>query len=365
MASSSYSSSSPLVVQQLDHHRNSLSYPLIDLPNDYYQSLWKLVDHIKSIIAANEKHHGRKCEEFYIGKSTIHAQSGRHFDPDNSDTWNIEFIRKRWDARRERGYQAMAVLTVVTKDTLPPLKSRRPAQWKQQYTIALEQALITHFMFVEDDDRLANKTTEPGNLEKSGAIGYVLYLGMKFWPKWVVPLYELSFFFIQLPNHYSKSLSKLVDHIESIIEANEKYHGRKCEGFYIGKSTIRKQRGEKFDPNDQDTWDTKLIEDRWTSRKDDGYEAMAVLTVVTKKTLPPDEAQDSAEQYTLDLKKDLIKHFRDEEDERLKNKSTAPGASSSRGVAYVLYLAMKFEDDESSSENSSDSESETVKVLYY
>ena len=51
MASSSYSSSSPLVVQQLDHHRNSLSYPLIDLPNDYYQSLWKLVDHIKSIIA--------------------------------------------------------------------------------------------------------------------------------------------------------------------------------------------------------------------------------------------------------------------------------------------------------------------------
>jgi len=184
----------------------------------------------------------------------------------------------------------MTVLTVVTKDTLPPLKSRRPAQWKQQYTIALEQALITHFMFVEDDERLANKTTEPGNLERSGAIGYVLYLGMKFWPKWVVVLHELGYSLINLPNHYSKSLSKLVDHIESIIEANEEYHGRKCEGFYIGKSTIRKQRGEKFDPNDQDTWDTKLIEDRWTSCKDDGYEAMAVLTVVTKKTLPTDEA---------------------------------------------------------------------------
>ena len=212
-------------------------------------------------------------------------------------------------------------------------------------------------MFVEDDDRLENDTTERGKLEKSGAVGYVLYLAIKFGPYLVVKLHKLDYSLINLPNHYSKSLSKLVDHIESIIEANEKYHGRKCEGFYIGKSTIREQRWEDFDPNDQDTWDTKLIEDRWTSRETDGYEGMAVLTVVTEKTLPPDESQDSAEQYTLDLKKDLIKHFRDEEDERLKNKSTAPGAFSSSGVAYVLYLAMEFE-DESSSESSSDDESD-------
>ena len=153
------SSTSSLVVHKLNHRRDSLSYPLIDLPNNYYKSLWKLVDHIKSIIAANKKHHYRKCEEFYIGKSTIHARRGRHFDPDNSDTWNIQLIHQRWDARRKKGYQAMAVLTVVTKESLPPLKSRRPALWKQQYTIALEQGLITHFMFVEDDERLANKTT--------------------------------------------------------------------------------------------------------------------------------------------------------------------------------------------------------------
>ena len=140
------------------------------------------------------------------------------------------------------------------------------------------------------DALLENDTTVPGNPDKSGAIAYALYLAIKFQPKWVVVLHKLGYSLINLPNHYSKSLSKLVDHIESIIEANEEYHGRKCEGFYIGKNTIRKQRGEKFDPNDQDTWDTKLIEDRWTSCKDDGYEAMAVLTVVTKKTLPTNEA---------------------------------------------------------------------------
>ena len=168
---------------QKDDHIITLdqcSFSLIDLPNDYNKSLFKLVDHVKSIMTANEKHHGRRCEKFYIGKSTLHTWSGRHFDSHNRYTWKTELIRQRWDARRQHGYQAMAVLTVVTKDTLPPLKSRRPAQWKQQYTLALEQALITHFMFVEDDERLENETTVPGNLERSGAVAYVLYLAMKF-----------------------------------------------------------------------------------------------------------------------------------------------------------------------------------------
>ena len=233
----------------------------------------------------------------------------------------------------------MAVLTVVTKDTLPPLESRRPAEWKQQYTIALEQGLITHFMFVGDDKRLANTTTEPGNLERSGAIAYVLYLAMKFGPKLVVPLDELSFSLIDLPKHYNKSLSKLVDHIESIIEANEEYHGKECEGFYIGKSTICEQSGQDFDPDKPRTWDKKLIKKRWTS-KEDGYQAMAVLTVVTEKTLPP--KRHSRQQYTIDLKKDLIKHFRREDDERLTKKRTGSGRPAESGAAYVLYLAMKF-----------------------
>ena len=174
------SSISSLVVRKLDHRRDSLSYPLINLPNDYNESLSKLVDHTKAIIEANKEYHHRKCEEFYIGKSTVHKRSGRQFDPDKPSTWKLKWINQRWDARRKHGYQAMAVLTVVTKDTLPHLESRRPAQWKQQYTIALEQGLITHFMFVEDDERLANETTEPGKFAGSDAKAHVLYLAMKF-----------------------------------------------------------------------------------------------------------------------------------------------------------------------------------------
>ena len=333
--SSSSSSSSSLVVRKLDHRSNSLSYSFINLPHNYKKSVSKFVDHIKSIIEDNEEYHHRKCEEFYIGKSTVHKRSGRQFDPDKPSTWKLKWINQQWDVRRKHGYQAMAVLTVVTNDTLPHLESRRPAQWKQQYTIALEQGLITHFMFVEDDERLANETTEPGNLERSGAIAYVLYLAMKFGPCLVVPLYDLSYPLIKLPKHYNESLSKLIDHIEFIIEANEKYHCRECEGFYIGKSTTLKQ---------GDTLDFKLIEAQWSKHSNDGYQAMAVLTA------------ESAQQYTNDLKKDLFKYFRDEKDKRLKNKSTAPGKLSSGGAAYVLYLAMELE-EESSSESDSGSES--------
>ncbi len=153
---------------------------LIDLPKDYYKSIPKLVAHVKSVIADNERYHGRICEKFYIGKSFVRTWKGRTFDPHKpTTTWRKEGINNRWRARQEKGFDNMAVLAVFTNDSLPPLQSRRPALWKQQYTLALEQALITHFMFVENDQRLENKTTEPGRLEGGSAVGYVLYLAMK------------------------------------------------------------------------------------------------------------------------------------------------------------------------------------------
>ena len=146
----------------------------------------------------------------------------------------------------------------------------------------------------------------------------------------VVPLNQYSFRLIDLP-HDDKSLSQLINHIKSIIKANEKYHRRKCEWFYIGKSTIL---GEDFDLDDRDTWDKRYIRDHWNRRKDDGHQAMAVLTIVTE------ESQDSAQEYTNELKKDLITHFW--HDDRLENDNKKTGRRAKSGAAYVLYLSMKF-----------------------
>ena len=157
------------------------SFRLIDLPNNYNQSIPVLAEHIKSIMAANEKHHSRKVEKFYIGKSYVHQWTGRKFDHHNPrNTWVKKGIINRWSSHSEKGFNAMAVLTTIRKESLSHLECHANAEWKQQYALSLEQALISHFMFVEDDPRLENKTTEPGNLEKHGAIAYVLYLALKF-----------------------------------------------------------------------------------------------------------------------------------------------------------------------------------------
>ena len=157
------------------------SYPLIDLPNDYTQSVQELIWHIKNIIADNEKHHDRRCVKFYIGKSYVHTWKGRVFDPHKPDTtWNKTGINGRWRARRNLGYHVMVVLTTITKESLCHLNHHGRAEWKEQYALALEQALINHFLFEEDDPRLANPTTNPGRYEGGRAIAYVLYLAMKF-----------------------------------------------------------------------------------------------------------------------------------------------------------------------------------------
>ncbi len=154
---------------------DAYDWQLIDLPKDYYRSISKLACHVKAVIADNERYHERTCEKFYIGKSHVHTWNSQHITRSTS-----EAVHGRWRDHQKKGFNNLAVLTVVTRDSLPPLQSRNPATWKQQYTIALEQALITHFMFVEDDRRHENENTEPGNLERGGAVGYVVYLAMRF-----------------------------------------------------------------------------------------------------------------------------------------------------------------------------------------
>ena len=131
-----------------------------------------------------------------------------------------------------------------------------------------------------------------------------------------------------LPKDFEKARSKLIECIKSSIGPNRRYHDEECEEFYIGTSIIC-----ELDPDEPDTWNTKLIHERWYEHREGGYQVMSVLTVVTKKTLPP--SRDSRQNYTLDLKEDLIKHFK--KDKRLKTTPTAPESPVQSVAAYVLW----------------------------
>ncbi len=148
-------------------------FKLTDLPTDIDQSISKLVTHIKSIVEANEGHHGRKCGRFYIGKSYLHARKRGRFDPDHPKTTsNKKGIVDRWNPRKKAGFHIMAIIAVITDRNLPE------GSKKQQYTLDLESRLIIHFRYC--DPRLENETTQPGGLERSHAVAYVLYMAIKF-----------------------------------------------------------------------------------------------------------------------------------------------------------------------------------------
>ena len=149
------------------------------------------------------------------------------------------------------------------------------------------------------------------------------------------------------PRDFEKLRSKLIKYVESTVKANEKYHKRKCENIYFGKSTIYERSKGKIDSNDPKTWDSSLIRGRWYEHEKKEKKGkkrfcnMKVLCVVTDKTL---KSRQPAEQCTLDLEHGLIAHFMHKNDERLENESTAAGkcTTSKKKRAYVIYLVMKF-----------------------
>ncbi len=153
-------------------------FKLTDIPTDLRQSISKLVTHIKSVIEANEEHHGRKCGRFYIGKSYLHARKRGRFDPDHPKTTSKrKGITGRWNSRKKAGFHVMAIIAVITDRNLPEGSKKS----KQQYALDLESSLIIHFRFTDCDPRLENETTQPGGLERShAAVAYVLYMAIKF-----------------------------------------------------------------------------------------------------------------------------------------------------------------------------------------
>lgn len=155
-----------------------------------------------------------------------------------------------------------------------------------------------------------------------------------------------NFKLIEVPADFEGSKQILVSHVKAIINANERHHGE-CERFYIGKTYLRLRKRRTFIPDrPQTTCKMKGIIDRWRARKKVGYHCMAVIAVLHDENIPENylRRSNSKQQYALSLEGSLISHFMYEEpDRRLENETTQQGGlEKKRAIAYVLYLAMKF-----------------------
>jgi len=120
-----------------------------------------LIQNIKSQISFPD------VEQFCIGKTFV-CQSG----------WSEEGIKSRWYRKyRNEGYDVMVVIAVISAEILPD--HRQSKECIEQYTLSLEQELINYFMWSENEQRLANTTTDPGGKSTEDKEAYALYIAIK------------------------------------------------------------------------------------------------------------------------------------------------------------------------------------------
>ncbi|XP_019849857.1 PREDICTED: uncharacterized protein LOC109580770 [Amphimedon queenslandica] len=136
----------------------------------------KLEDNIRELEIARDG----KVTKIYIGKTFIRqrrkAGGGfQQFDRMQPTTWKKNGISSRWGShKRNKGKHGLIVLTAVTRKVVP-----KGVANQQRYALILEQKLIHHYEF-RQDERLENKSSSEGAKTKNICYGYALYAAFTF-----------------------------------------------------------------------------------------------------------------------------------------------------------------------------------------
>ena len=144
----------------------------MNIPKQFTDAKRVLVEHIKTIIPPDH------ITEFCIGKTYTCSYGQQTFSITDHKTWSLEGLNSRWHNKyKKEDYDEMVVVAAISCETLPDCIP--VCQCIEQYTISMEQELINHFMWVEPDSRLANKTTEPGKKVEEPKEAFVIYVATK------------------------------------------------------------------------------------------------------------------------------------------------------------------------------------------
>ena len=132
----------------------------------------KLIDAVECTFRNLECARDCTVEKFYIGKTFIKHRRKTKFDVRSPYTWKKNGISSRWQEHKKKDYgkDGLVVLAAVTKKCVPGNTHQ------QQYALCLEQRLLHHFRFHEQDGRLVNSTFATGGETKTKYIAYAVYI---------------------------------------------------------------------------------------------------------------------------------------------------------------------------------------------
>ena len=143
-----------------------------------------LIQHVHNILDSIQIATDRTVDKYYIGKTFVTRRRKRSghgfmtFKHMDSNTWRKNGISSRWTTHKKEDYgrDGMVVLATVPKAAIPKhIKSVH----QEQYTLALEQKLLHHFLLTEADPRITNNTFGTGSIGKKASVAYALYLAFR------------------------------------------------------------------------------------------------------------------------------------------------------------------------------------------
>ena len=145
----------------------------------------KLVKQLESTINELELHSDRRIGKIYIGKTFIQRKRKpgggfMTFNPLNHNTWEKNGISSRWGSHKHEDYgrDGLVVLGAITKQTVP--KKCRDRVHQEDFTLALEQKLLHHYLLSHPDSRVVNDTFTAGRPPERNHYAYAVYMAFSY-----------------------------------------------------------------------------------------------------------------------------------------------------------------------------------------
>ena len=163
----------------------SYSFNLADIGEDKDVNCVEqlLIEQLETTVDMLELHSDRQVGKIYIGKTFIKSSRRKgleKFDPINHRTWIKKGISSRWREHRNNDYgrHGLVVLGAITRKTMP--KRIRSRVHQEDFTLAMEQKLLHHYLLSHPDSRVVNKTFATGRTTEHKCIAYAIYMAFSF-----------------------------------------------------------------------------------------------------------------------------------------------------------------------------------------
>ena len=157
---------------------------------------------------------------------------------------------------------------------------------------------------------------------------------------------------------------KLLHQLEETVRELEFHSDKTIAKIYIGKTFIQRRRRPggrfvTFDPTKHQTWKKNGISSRWGDHKhqDYGRDGLVVLGAITKQTMPEKcRRRVHQEDFALAMEQKLLHHYLLSKPDsrvgvRVVNKTFTAGRAPLRNsYAYAIYMAFRYSDTSSSSD---------------